>query len=160
MREDDEEEARAVAAYRAKRMAEMRQAARGRDHFGSVQPLARSDWTRDVTEARGLDKGTAIVVVLYDDSITQSRRLMAIMHEFARAFPHVKVLAIPATQAIEGYPARNVPTLLIYRDGSLLDQIVTCSSMGGADARLRDVQARLARLEIVPPPQDGDSESD
>ena len=70
----DEDEARAIEAYRRKRIAELQQEQR-RERFGRVYPIGRDDYTREVTEASKIDeegeemggKGTGVVCFLYKD---------------------------------------------------------------------------------------------
>ena len=70
----DDDEARVIEAYRRRRMEEMRLEQR-RARFGRVYPIARDDYTREVTEASKIDeggeemegKGTGVVCFLYKD---------------------------------------------------------------------------------------------
>ena len=70
----DEDEARAIEAYRRRRLEEMqRETLRAR--FGRVYPIGRDDYTREVTEASKVDevgeemqgRGTGVVCLLYKD---------------------------------------------------------------------------------------------
>lgn len=36
--------------------------------------------------------------------------------------PYIKMVKIQGNQAIEGYPDKNLPTLLIYKSGNLMGQ--------------------------------------
>ena len=70
----DDDEARAIEAYRQKRIAEIQQEQR-RARFARVYPIGRDDYTREVTEASKVDekgeemtgKGTGVVCFLYKD---------------------------------------------------------------------------------------------
>ena len=69
----DDDEARAIEAYRRQRIAEM-QLRQRRARFGRVYPISREDYTREVTEASKVDeegeemgKGTGVVCFLYKD---------------------------------------------------------------------------------------------
>ena len=70
----DEEESRAIEAYRRARLAEV-DLERRRARFGRVYPIGRDDYTREVTEASKVDeegegqkgKGTGVVCFLYKD---------------------------------------------------------------------------------------------
>lgn len=51
--------------------------------------------------------------------------------------------------AIEGYPDRNCPTILAYRDGDIKRQIVTLASLGGVRTTLRDLEVLLVEVGAV-----------
>ena len=51
--------------------------------------------------------------------------------------------------AIEGYPERNCPTILAYRDGDIKRQIVTLASLGGVRTTLRDLELLLVEVGVV-----------
>lgn len=54
--------------------------------------------------------------------------------EMARKFGDVKFCEIRADMCIEGYPERNTPTILVYKDGDIRKQIVTLRQLGGENA--------------------------
>lgn len=69
----NDEDERAIAAYRKQRMAELQSEER-KARFGRVYPIGRDDYTREVTEASKVDeagdeeaKGTGVVCFLYKD---------------------------------------------------------------------------------------------
>ena len=70
----DDDEARAIEAYRKHRIAEMLRESRTA-RFGRVYPIGRDDYTREVTEASKIDEeregmegnGTGVVCFLYKD---------------------------------------------------------------------------------------------
>ena len=51
--------------------------------------------------------------------------------------------------AIEGYPERNCPTILAYRDGDIKRQIVTLASLGSVRTTLRDLELLLVEVGAV-----------
>ncbi len=55
----------------------------------------------------------------------------------ARKFGDVKFCEMRADLCIEGYPERNTPTILIYKDGDIKKQVVTLGELGGERAVLR-----------------------
>jgi hypothetical protein len=70
---NDDELERAVSEYRRQRINESRQEQK-KSRFGRVYPIARDDYTREVTEASKVDevddnerKGTAVICFLYQD---------------------------------------------------------------------------------------------
>jgi hypothetical protein len=53
-----------------------------------------------------------------------------------------------ADACIEGYPDRNVPTLLLYHDGSLQSQIVGLAEFGGPRVTKDTVEWVLSRRGV------------
>jgi hypothetical protein len=53
-----------------------------------------------------------------------------------------------ADACIEGYPDRNVPTLLLYHDGSLQSQIVGLAEFGGPRVTKDTVEWVLSRKGV------------
>jgi hypothetical protein len=51
--------------------------------------------------------------------------------ELAKRFGDVKFCQMRADLCIEGYPDKNTPTVLIYKDGDIKRQIVTLMQLGG-----------------------------
>ncbi|BFZ55962.1 Phosducin-like protein 2 [Savitreella phatthalungensis] len=117
---EDDEDSEVVQQYRHRRLAEMQETAR-RKKFDSLLPLSKADYTREVNEA---SHDCWVFVLLYKDSLVASKRVRAVMTEFARRYGEIKCLAIVADRAIENYPDAAVPTVLCYRDGDMREQFV------------------------------------
>ncbi|GJN91027.1 hypothetical protein Rhopal_004042-T1 [Rhodotorula paludigena] len=122
----------------------------GKRRFGRVYPIGKVDYKREVTEASNEELpgepegwGTGVVCVLFKDSIPESKKLMPLIHELASLYPSTKFVSIVADHCIENYPDKNVPTMLVYRKGQMMGQIVGLGSMGGMKATLRDVERIL-----------------
>jgi hypothetical protein len=131
LEEDDAElgDSRAVDAYRAARVAEIKaRAARAR--FGAVRELSRPDFVREVNEASA--DGTWVLVHLHQEYVDDSRLLARALAGFAAAQPAVKCLVAKADACVDNFPDKNVPTLLIYHNGELAAQLVTLAELGGA----------------------------
>ena len=104
--------------------------------FNQVYPLQKPDYFRDVTET----SNNAFVLVHLTSSLgtnIQSRLLTEHWREMARKFGDVKFCEIRADLCIEGYPERNTPTILIYRNGDIKKQIVTLRDLGGDHTMIR-----------------------
>ena len=98
--------------------------------FNQVYPLQKPDYAKDVTEA----SKKAYVVVLLTSSLgtnVESRLLTEIWRELAGKFGDIKFCEIRADMCIEGYPERNTPTILVYKDGDIQRQIVTLRELQG-----------------------------
>lgn len=69
-------------------------------------------------------KGTGVVCFLYKDSIDECRLLAGYLDQLAAKHPATKFVSIVGDQCIPNYPDRNLPTLLVYRNGELHRQII------------------------------------
>lgn len=104
--------------------------------FNQVYPLQKPDYSKDVTEA----STEAFVLVHLTSSLgtnIESRLLTELWREMARKFGDIKFCEIRADMCIEGYPERNTPTILIYRDGDIKKQVVTLRELNGQDTTVR-----------------------
>jgi hypothetical protein len=98
--------------------------------FNQVYHLQKPDYSRDVTEA----SSKAYVVVLLTSSHGtngESRVMIEVWRQLAQRFGDVKFCQIRADLCIEGYPEKNTPTVLIYKDGDIKKQIVTLRELKG-----------------------------
>jgi hypothetical protein len=122
------EDSRELEAYRQKRLAEMKAMA-ARNKFGSVFPLSRDDFVREVTEG---SKESWVIVFLFQDHLPDSKALAQVLPILARKHASCKFMSIRADSCIEGYPDRNVPTLLLYHDGVCQSKLVGLADFGSA----------------------------
>lgn len=121
--------------YRYQRMAELSTIATA-SAFNQVYPLQKPDYSKDVTEA----SNKTFVLVHLTSSLgnnIQSRLLTDLWRDVARKFGDIKFCEIRADMCIEGYPERNTPTILAYRDGDIKKQIVTLRELGGEQTTIR-----------------------
>lgn len=103
--------------------------------YNQVYPLQKPDYARDVTEA----SHKACVLVHLTSSLgtnIESRLLTELWRELARKFGDVKFCEMRADLCIEGYPERNTPTILVYRNGDIQKQLVTLREFGGKSTSL------------------------
>jgi hypothetical protein len=92
--------------------------------YNQVYPIQKPDYSREVTE----ESNKAYVLVLLTSSQetnVESRIMIEAWRELARNFGDVKFCQMRADLCIEGYPDRNTPTILVYRNGDIVRQIVT-----------------------------------
>ena len=104
--------------------------------YGQVYPLQKPDYAGDVTDA----SQKAFVLVHLTSSLgtnIESRLLTDLWRELARKFGEIKFCEMRADLCIEGYPERNTPTILIYRDGDIEKQVVTLRELGGQATSMR-----------------------
>jgi hypothetical protein len=103
--------------------------------YNQVYPIQKPDWSREVTD----ESQKAFVLVLLTSSHgtnTESQLLIEIWRELARKFGDIKFCQIRGDLAIEGYPDKNTPTILIYKDGDIKKQIVTLRELKGSQSTL------------------------
>src|SRR5271170_3563611 len=73
-------------------------------------------------------------------SIPQCKLLAAVLVDFARKYPMLKILKIPGDQCIEGYPDRLMPTILVYGPNEYRTQTVGLAELGGNSTRVPGTQ--------------------
>ena len=61
----------------------------------------------------------------------ESRLLSELWRQAAAKFGDVKFCEIRADMCIEGYPEKNTPTILVYREGQILKQLITLRELKG-----------------------------
>ncbi|TIA71894.1 hypothetical protein E3P91_02291 [Wallemia ichthyophaga] len=166
---DDSDDERVLLSYRKKRIEEM-QKLESTAKFGRMYPIARPDYTREVTDAskehtdpqfnpnddsiENLKRGgTSVICFLYSEAIEESRIIGQHLHSLATEYPHTKFVSIVGSQCIAGYPERNCPTLLFYRRGTLMKQIVGANDaaigLHGKQTTKKDVENLLLALDAV-----------
>ena len=104
--------------------------------FNQVYPLQKPDYPRDVTEA----SNKVFVLVHLTSSLgtnIESQLLTELWREMARKFGDIKFCEMRADLCIDGYPERNTPTILVYRDGDVKKQIVTLRELKGQHTTIK-----------------------
>lgn len=177
----DDEEEKLLEKIRRQRMSQLR-AETKKERFGRVYPISRPDYTREVTEASkedpdadpdapkqddheqngngtaadGVDKqrqgGTGVVCFLYKDGIDTCRLLAGYLDTLAAKYPSTKFVSIVGDQCIPNYPDRNLPTLLVYRNGELHRQIVGLRpeiGLDGMKTKCEDIELLLTAVGAI-----------
>ncbi|KAK3372035.1 thioredoxin-like protein [Podospora didyma] len=145
---EDEEDEEFLEKYRQQRMRELSTLQKKSVH-GSVYPISKPDYAREVTEAS--HKG--VVFVNLTSNLTtnvESRVLSELWRQAAREYGDIKFCEIRASQAIENYPERNCPTILVYKNGDIIKQIVTLMTVGGVRMSMLDLDNLLVDTGAVP----------
>lgn len=144
--EDDEDEA-FLDQYRQKRMAEM-STLQQTSVFNQVYPVQKPDWSREVTDA---SKDAWVLVLLTSSMGTnvESQLMVEIWRSLAVKFGDIKFCQIRGDLCIEGYPDRNTPTVLVYKDTEIKRQIVTLKEINGAKTSVADMEKILLSLGAV-----------
>lgn len=134
--------------YKQKRMAELNNLQKKAIH-GSVYPISKPDYQREVTEA---SKNGPVFVNLTSSMGTnvESRVLSELWRQAAREYGDIKFCEIRANQAVENYPDRNCPTILVYKNGDIAKQVVTLMTIGGVRTNMQQIDNLLLEVGAVP----------
>ncbi|KAJ6446954.1 phosducin family protein [Purpureocillium lavendulum] len=145
---EDLEDEEFLNQYKQKRMAELNNLQKKAIH-GSVYPISKPDYQREVTEA---SKNGPVFVNLTSSMGTnvESRVLSELWRQAAREYGDIKFCEIRANQAIENYPDRNCPTILVYKNGDIAKQVVTLMTIGGVRTNMQQIDNLLVEVGAVP----------
>lgn len=130
---------------RLKRIQEMEQAA-SRPRFGTMDFIRGSEFVQKVTNA-GTD--VWVVVLLYKDSHEGCSILSACFEELAVKHPNSKFVKIISTDCIPNYPDQNLPTVLIYHNGSCQQHLVGLANWGGKRTTPEQVAIYLSKYGSI-----------
>lgn len=145
---EDLEDEDFLEQYRQKRMAEINSIQKKALH-GTVYPLSKPDYQSQVTDA---SKNSPVLVNMTSSMGTnvESRVLGELWRQAAQEYGDVKFCEIRASQAIENYPDRNCPTILVYKNGDIVKQIVTLATVGGVRMNMQKIDEILVDVGAVP----------
>lgn len=130
---EDEEDEEFLDSYRQKRMNEMA-SLQNASVFNQVYPVQKPEYSAEVTEA----SHKAYVLVLLTSSAgtnVESRLMIELWRDLARKYGDIKFCQIQGNLCIEGYPDRNTPTVLCYKDGEIKRQLVTLRELNGTNTK-------------------------
>jgi hypothetical protein len=148
--EDDDE---FLEAYRQRRLMELKKD-QGRPRFGTQIEIQRPEFEVQVNRAPA---EAIVVITLYQPYIPESVLLVEILDKVARKHPFVKFIKMQATKCIENYMDVDVPGMLFYRAGDLVDKIIPAAPVFGGHLMNQDtVEFVLAMKKII----DGEFEED
>ena len=102
-----------------------------------------------VAEVNQAGDGVGVVLLLFKKGHYGSSYMLVTLERLAAKFGDVKFLKIVSTECIPGYPDRNLPTLLVYKDDDMLAQWVGTKMFGGAQYSADDVEWELAQLGVL-----------
>lgn len=79
----------------------------------------------------------------------ESRVLTELWRQAAAEFGEIKFCEMRGDQAIEGYPDKNCPTILVYMNGDLAKQVVGLGALGGVRMGMKELDALLVEVGAV-----------
>ncbi|KAL7948526.1 putative phosducin-like protein [Trichoderma barbatum] len=144
---EDDEDDDFLEQYRQKRMAELSTLQKKSIH-GSVYPISKPDYQREITEAS--QNGPVFVNLTSTSGNVESRVLSELWRQAAKEYGDIKFCEIRASQAIENYPDRNCPTILVYNKGDIVKQVVTLMTLAGVRTNMRQIDDILVEVGAVP----------
>ncbi|KAG9241829.1 putative Phosducin-like protein 2 [Calycina marina] len=148
---EDLEDENFLQKYRQQRVQELASLSKQALH-GTVYPISKPDYSREVTDA----SQTGPVLVNLVSSLgtnVESRVLSELWRTAAREYGEIKFCEIKGDMAIEGYPDKNCPTILVYNKGDIVKQIVTLMTLGGARIGMAQISNLLLEIGAI---QDND----
>ncbi|QKX56603.1 uncharacterized protein TRUGW13939_03708 [Talaromyces rugulosus] len=143
---EDEEDEEFLEQYRKKRVAEIATLQKA-SVYNQVYPLQKTDYAREVTEASS--DAFVLVNLTSMGGNVESRVLSEIWRQLAAKYGDVKFCEIRGDMCIEGYPERNTPTILAYKDGEIQKQYVTLRELKGVRTKVEDVEKVLVDIGAV-----------
>lgn len=73
----------------------------------------------------------------------ESRVLTELWRQLAAKFGDIKFCEIRADMCIEGYPEKNTPTILVYKDTEIKRQLITLRELNGPRTKIEDLEKLL-----------------
>jgi hypothetical protein len=143
---EDEEDEDFIQQYRQKRLAEL-STLQQTSLFNQVYPLQKVDYAREVTEAS--NNAYVFVNLTSQGGNVESRVLTELWRQLAAKFGDIKFCEIRADMCIEGYPERNTPTILVYKDTEIKRQLVTLRELNGPRTKVEDLERLLVEIGAV-----------
>ncbi|KAJ5095654.1 Phosducin-like protein [Penicillium alfredii] len=140
---EDEEDEEFLQQYRKKRMAEL-STLQQTSLFNQVYPLQKVDYAREVTDAS--NNAFVLVNLTSQGANVESRVLTELWRQLAAKFGDIKFCEIRADMCIEGYPEKNTPTILVYKDTEIRRQLVTLRELNGPRTKVEDIERLLIDL--------------
>lgn len=115
--------------------------------FNQVYPLQKVDYAREVTETS--NNAFVLVNLTSQGGNVESRVLTELWRQLAAKFGDIKFCEIRADMCIEGYPERNTPTILVYKDTEIKRQLVTLRELNGPRTKVEDLERLLVDIGAV-----------
>ncbi|KAJ5989319.1 Phosducin-like protein [Penicillium waksmanii] len=140
---EDEEDEEFLQQYRQKRLAELN-TLQHTSLFNQVYPLQKVDYGREVTDAS--NSAFVLVNLTAQGANVESRVLTELWRQMAAKFGDIKFCEIRADMCIEGYPEKNTPTILVYKDTEIKRQLITLRELNGPRTKIEDLEKLLIDL--------------
>merc|ERR1711972_181465 len=104
------------------------------------------DYVQEVNKA---GDGVWVVLHLYRDGVQLCNVINHHFNELARQFPMTKFLKGVSTTCIPNYPDKNLPTIFVYHEGNMKNQIVGPISFRGMKLTIDELEYMLGKAGAV-----------
>ena len=145
---EDEEDEEFLETYRQRRMQELSALTKKSIH-GSVYPITKAEYAREITEASNSGPVFLNLTASLGTNV-ESRVLSDLWRQAAKEYGEIKFCQMRADMAIENYPEKNCPTILIYKKGDIAKQLVTLVTVGGVRMNMQHIDSLLVEVGAVP----------
>lgn len=151
--EDTEEEDEAfMKSYREKRISEMMMMQKEKEKEGENNNrneyihVSHEEWTKEVTE---VSLTHPVLVLLTKENSKECYPLERVMEDVAHKYraSTTKFRRAEARDIIPNYPERNVPTIILYRNGDVVENIVGIEQFGGRNGVNTETVRRRVRMK-------------
>lgn len=153
--EEDEEDEEFMKSYREKRISEMLMQKEEKDEKeeknnnfqrNEYMHVSHEQWTKEVTE---VSRSHPVLVLLTKENSKACYPLERVMEDVARKYrtSRTKFRRAEARDIIPNYPERNVPTLILYRNGDVVENIVGIEQFGGMNGVNTETVRRRVRMK-------------
>jgi hypothetical protein len=144
---EDLEDENFLEKYRQQRVQELASLTKKAVH-GTVYPISKPDYSREVTDASA--NGPVLVNLTSGlGTNVESRVLTELWRKAAAEYGEVKFCEIRGDMAIEGYPDRNCPTILVYHNGDIVKQVVTLMTLAGVRMGMPEIDTLLIDVGAI-----------
>ena len=150
--EDEEEEF--MKSYREKRISEILMQKEEKDEkeeknnnlSNEYMHVSHEKWTKEVTE---VSRSHPVLVLLTKENSKACYPLERVMEDVAHKYrlSRTKFRRAEARDIIPNYPERNVPTLILYRNGDVVENIVGIEQFGGMNGVNTETVRRRVRMK-------------
>lgn len=136
--------------YRTQRLEEIQECTRRIQHvqesarvsFGEVVCIGRPEWTREVNEA---SERAWVVVCLTSSDVERTGCVEQSCRQLSQRHRCIKFVLIPSHSAIPNWPHHKLPSLFLYRHGTMQHQLVELPT----DLQAEQLTAILQELSVL-----------
>mmetsp|Transcript_33470 Transcript_33470/g.62214 ORF Transcript_33470/g.62214 Transcript_33470/m.62214 type:complete len:230 (-) Transcript_33470:642-1331(-) len=134
--------------YRAKRMAELKQAM-SKNKFGEIFQISQQEYKSKVSEASKEGDGVFVFLHLFVFGKLECRLLNQHIASVAKKFKYVKFCKIVGSDCIQNFPDSKCPTILIYYKGDIYKQVEGIQAFGGKRMTAETLTWKLIEWKVI-----------
>ncbi|XP_053979582.1 viral IAP-associated factor homolog [Hylaeus volcanicus] len=143
---EDEEDEKVLLEYRHKRIAELKELA-NKSKYGEVKEISGKDYVQEVNNA---GEDIWVVLHLYKHGVPLCTLINQHLASLARKFPTTKFLKSISVTCIPNWPDSNLPTIFIYHNGNMVQQIIGPIELRGMKLTEPELEWMLGQEGAVP----------